>query len=142
MKKILIALVLLVIAGVSAYYYSVASQHPDPLKSDDYIAVSSVQLYADFEKDEVAATKKYADKTLKVVGVVTKIELNEERYTLYLNTNNEMGNVICEMNVSENEKLLPIISQPKQIEIYGTCNGFLMDVQMNKCKVGKIIDIK
>jgi opacity protein-like surface antigen len=142
MKKILIALVLLVIAGVSAYYYSVASQHPDPLKSDDYIAVSSVQLYADFEKDEVAATKKYADKTLKVVGIVTKIELNEERYTLYLNTNNEMGNVICEMNVSENEKLLPIISQPKQIEIYGTCNGFLMDVQMNKCKVGKIIDIK
>jgi opacity protein-like surface antigen len=142
MKKILIALVLLVIAGVSAYYYSVASQHPDPLKSDDYIAVSSVQLYADFEKDEVAATKKYADKTLKVDGIVTKIELNEERYTLYLNTNNEMGNVICEMNVSENEKLLPIISQPKQIEVYGTCNGFLMDVQMNKCKVGKIIDIK
>lgn len=142
MKKIIIAIVLLVIAGVSAYYYNVASQHPDPLKSDDYIAVSSVQLYADFEKDEVTATKKYADKTLKVDGVVTKIELNEERYTLYLNTNNEMGNVICEMNVSENEKLLPIISQPKQIEIYGTCNGFLMDVQMNKCKVGKIIDIK
>jgi hypothetical protein len=142
MKKILILVLLVIIGGASAYYYKTASKHPDPLKSDDYIAVSSVQLYADFEKDEVAATKKYADKTLKVDGIVTKIELNEERYTLYLNTNNEMGNVICEMNVSENEKLLPIISQPKQIEVYGTCNGFLMDVQMNKCKVGKIIDIK
>ena len=139
MKKIIIWLIIIGLIsalGVYLYLFHFAAKHADPLDSSDKVEISAEQLFALYSQYEDSANALYLDKTISVHGLVRNIELNGNRYTVTLNSNDSNGAVICEMDTLENEQVKAL--QPlAKVNIVGFCNGFLMDVQLDRCKLAK-----
>lgn len=139
-KKIAIAFTILVILGIAALIYIKYSfftpGHKDPLQSEDKIYISAPQLYALFSQFEDSANHKYLDSVISVSGSVQNIELNDKRYSVTLASNDSNGAVICEMDTMDNVKIKNIKTGQK-INLVGFCNGILMDVQLDRCKLAE-----
>lgn len=135
-KKIILGLlVAAIITASSVYYYAFfyGSKHKDPLKSESKVIINSKDLYNLFVKNEDSANQLYLDKVISVSGKVQNIEVNGGRYTLTLYAGDSSGAVICEMDVTENVKM-DAVKIEDEITIAGFCNGYLMDVQLDRCK--------
>ena len=74
LKWFLIATGILLAFGLAAYAYYATRTHEDTagLKAD--YSVEAIPFIKEFEKDHVAANKKYAEKIIAVKGTVTAIE--------------------------------------------------------------------
>lgn len=109
----------------------------DPLRGDA-IKVTAVQLFNDFLNDEIAAQKKYvpeklSDKIVEVWGEIKEIGKNEDGEIYYnLRTNDEIFSVKC---VMEKGYEIPNAKVGDTISVRGFCNGYNMDVIVNRCKV-------
>lgn len=139
MKKkiaiVLTALIILLIAALIYVKYAFFTEgHRDPLKSKDKIYITAPALYALYSQFEDSANNKYLDSVINVSGVIQNIELNNERYTISLASNDSNGTVICEMDKKENEKIKQL-KKDQQISLVGNCNGLLIDVQLDRCKL-------
>jgi hypothetical protein len=139
MKKIVLwILVIAAVAAIGIYYYvfHYGAKHLDPLESKDKVVISAENLFLLYNHNEDSANTLYLDKTISVSGQVKTIEVNDNRYTITLNANDSMGAVICEMDTLENPRLKDI--KPNMpATVVGFCNGFLMDVQLDRCKLAK-----
>jgi hypothetical protein len=138
MKKILIALLILAAIAIPAgiIWYKSAAKHADPLESENKVEISAEQLFTLFNQHEDSANALYLDKTISISGKIREIELNNNRYTLTFHTNDSSGAVICEMDTVENARIKAL--QPNsEVNVVGFCNGFLMDVQLDRCKLAK-----
>jgi hypothetical protein len=128
-------LIILAIGGVVGYKMW-NKPFKDPLEGDA-IKVTAVQLFSDFNANEVAAQKKYVpeklgEKKVEVRGEIKEIGKNEDGETFYtLKTPDEMFGVKCIMNKGEeivNAKV------GDNITVRGFCDGYNMDVIVNRCK--------
>lgn len=128
-------LVILAIGGVVGYKMW-NKPFKDPL-AGDAIKVTAIQLFNDFSSNEAAAQKKYVpeklgDKKVEVSGQITDIGKNEDGETFYtLKTSDEMFGVKCIMDKGEE------IANAKvgdNITVRGFCDGYNMDVIVNRCK--------
>jgi hypothetical protein len=128
-------LVILAIGGVVAYKMW-NKPFKDPLEGDA-IKVTAIQLFNDFSTNEAVAQKKYVpeklgDKKVQVTGEVTEIGKNNDGETFYaLKTSDEMFVVKCIMDKGEE------IANAKvgdSITVRGFCDGYNMDVIVNRCK--------
>ena len=128
-------LIVLAIGGVIGYKMW-NKPFKDPLQGDA-ITVTAVQLFNDFTTNETAAQKKYVpqklgDKKVQVSGVIREIGKNDDGGTFYtLNTTDEMFGVKCVMDTGEE------IANSKvgdNITVRGFCDGYNMDVIVNRCK--------
>jgi hypothetical protein len=138
MKKIMIILLLVVVIAIPAFmmWYRHAAKHADPLESDQKVDISAEQLFALYNQYEDSANKLYLDKTISISGTIKDIELNDNRYTVTFATNDSMGAVTCEMDTVENAKLSAM--KPNiTANVVGFCNGYNMDVQLDRCKLAK-----
>jgi hypothetical protein len=141
MKKTILWIIvigLLVAASVFYYLKNIASKHTDPTDVVK-INISAPELYRMFSNFEDSANKTYAvrDLAIKVSGVVQNVELNKNRYTVFLSAGeDEMGAVSCEMDSTENDKI-KLLKTNDSAHIVGFCTGYLMDVQLFRCKLAK-----
>jgi hypothetical protein len=128
-------LVILAIGGVVGYKMW-NKPFKDPLEGDA-IKVTAIQLFNDFSTNEAVAQKKYVpeklgDKKVQVTGEVTEIGKNNDGETFYaLKTSDEMFVVKCIMDKGEE------IANAKvgdSITVRGFCDGYNMDVIVNRCK--------
>ena len=78
-KKILIALLLLALAGVIAYNY-IYKDHRSIADETPSFVIKSSEILNEFSVDVTKAEMKYLDKTIEVSGNVT--EINEDNLTL------------------------------------------------------------
>ncbi len=136
-KKIIIGIILagiLVAGGIYYYDFVYAAKHKDPLKSEGKIILKASDLFAMYVKAEDSANKLYLDKVISVSGTIQNIEQNEGRITLTLSSGDSTGAVVCEMDPAENNKLKSY-AEGSTISVAGFCNGLLIDVQLDRCKL-------
>lgn len=75
MKKLIIVLVILVIAGFFGYKYLYQS-HRNIEEEEASFKLEAISLVKEFSKDVALASKKYVNKTIIVKGALTEIESN------------------------------------------------------------------
>ncbi len=140
MKKTIIWLFIIgiIAAGIVVYYFKViAAKHKDPTDAVK-ITIAAPELFRMFSNFEDSANKIYTvrDMAIKVSGRVQSIDLNGSRYTVFLNSNDMMGAVACEMDSLENPSV-KMLKVEDSTNIVGFCTGYLMDVQLFRCKLAK-----
>lgn len=140
MKKTIIWLFIIgvIAAGIVIYYFKViAAKHKDPTDAVK-ITIAAPELYRMFSNFEDSANKIYTvrDMAIQVSGRVQSIEQNGSRYTIFLNSNDMMGAVACEMDSLENTSV-KVLKENDSTNIVGFCTGYLSDVQLFRCKLAK-----
>ena len=134
---VLLSILIIVTAGGVVAYKIWNKPFKDPLEGDA-IKVTAVQLFNDFNTNEAAAQKQYVpeklgDKKLEVTGEITGIGKNDDGETFYsLKTSDDMFTVKCVMDKGEEKAGA---KQGDTITIRGFCDGYNMDVIVNRCKI-------
>lgn len=80
-KKIMIALALLAVIGVGLYFYMYKDHRDIATESADYV-LTVPELQKQFSVNGDAANKKYADKTIEVLGKITAVDPATHSLTL------------------------------------------------------------
>jgi len=132
-RIILVAALIIVIAGtvIGLYFYNLKPKDLSRSRPD-YVITSAV-LQQEFESDETTASSRYINKILEVSGEIISAEVSGTgAWNVSLETENDFSKVICTFPDVDNPA---IFKTGEQITIRGECSGFLMDVLLNNCKV-------
>ena len=133
---VLISILVIFIIGAVVVYKIWNKPFKDPLQGSA-IKVTAIQLFNDFSTNEASAQKKYVpeklgDKKVEVSGEIKETGKNEDGEIFYtLKTTDEMFGVKCLMDKGEE------IANAKvgdNITVRGFCDGYNMDVIVNRCK--------
>jgi hypothetical protein len=138
MKKIIFLIVLLAGAGAAFYGYKQWTKpHIDVAATAADVDIAAKDLYEQFSTDEAAATPKYLSKMIKVCGTVAENSAtNAGSTTIQLETGNEMGAIMCELDdLSKQDKTT--FAKGETVCFKGLCSGYLTDVVLNRCVVTK-----
>ncbi len=134
MKKpvIIILILIAVLAGYfawQAYNKPVATLHD--VKPE--LEISAEKLFSDFSGDEGSANQKYLGKVILISGSVLDVNLNSGEYsTVYLDANDVMGSVSCQLEKGEEAKAAKL-NTGMTVSLKGKCTGFAMDVVLTQC---------
>lgn len=135
-SAVLISILIILVVGGVIVYKIWNKPFKDPLEGDA-IKVTAIQLFNDFSVNEVAAQKKYVpeklgEKKVEITGEIKEIGKNNDGETFYtLKTSDEMFGVKCIMDKGEEIKNAKISDN---ITVRGFCDGYNMDVIVNRCK--------
>jgi len=125
MKKVILAVVILVIATALIWWYWPQTQNPD-------LKISASELWETFEQDEAKGNEMYLGKLIQVSGTIAEMEMDQQgRLTLMLREPNAFGGVLVTLEEGH-EKIFDV---GEKVEIVGECNGFLFDVVLNNGKI-------
>jgi len=126
MKKIIIALFLMVLiaAGIAAYLWNKPHRTADDEKP--FATVTSSQLFTEFATDEAATWAKYKDKVIQISGEVESTSTDASGNTqIVLKTDTEMSTVSVTLMAGATA---PGVESCTMIDVKGICNGFLNDI--------------
>ncbi len=115
MKKVLIALAVLLVAGAAVGFYLWNKPHENMERAKADMTLQAAQLFAEYNTDQAAADAKYLDKTVAVQGVVKEVNKDEGSVKILLETGSDF-NVLCTL-----------------VTFKGKCTGFNLDVQLERC---------
>ena len=130
-RAILLSLLLLAIIVGLIIYRSVDAKPPSSAGRIADVTVNATDLFAEFQRDEVEAGKRYNDKLVEVVGTVRDITSGANGIEILLETGDPMGAVVCDFRSGEKLEL----SKGGQAHIQGFCAGYNMDVLLQRCSV-------
>lgn len=133
-KKIIIAILILGIAGAFVAYKMYNKPHVNVVEVSADIKISADQILNDFTLDETTANKKYLDKIIKVTGVVSSIKFEKEKGIISLQTTDDFGSVLAYLS-DEATKEISLLKEGQSINLKGICTGYLMDVILVKCEI-------
>jgi tRNA_anti-like len=138
MKKIIFLIALLAGAGAAFYGYKQWTKpHLDVTAAAEDVDIAAKDLYEQFSNNEAVANPKYLDKVIKVCGTVAENSAtNAGSTTIQLETGNEMGGIMCELDdLSKQDKTA--FAKGETVCFKGLCSGYLTDVVLNRCVVTK-----
>ena len=136
---VLISILIILAVGGVVGYKMWNKPFKDPLEGDA-IKVTAVHLFNDFSTNEVDAQKKYVpeklgSKKVEVTGEISEVGKNNDGETFYtLKTSDEMFGVKCIMDKGEE---ITNAKSGDTITVRGFCDGYNMDVIVNRCKIVK-----
>jgi Na+-translocating ferredoxin:NAD+ oxidoreductase RnfG subunit len=107
---------------------SMASQKAD-------VEIEADILTQEYENNEEAANAKYLGKVIVVSGIISSLNEEEQGLSVYLKKSEDMSGVMC--TFSKDEVDTTLIKVGNKIKIKGICDGYLMDVKLNKCSLEK-----
>lgn len=131
MKKLIaLFLMLIVSAGIVAYYFY--NQPVDSLighKAD--VTIQADSLFSEFENDEQAANAKYLNKVLLVSGRIQSLSSDTGGTTINIQSGQGMFGVSCRL---DDKSVAPdFYTVGQHIRLKGICSGYLMDVVLIRC---------
>jgi hypothetical protein len=128
-RKKIIWLVILIIAGGSAWYgyseYSRSNKNYQNVKPD--FSLSAINLIREFEAGDSTASRKYNGKAIEISGNVKSIDKDEKGfYTVTLGDSSSLSSVRCSMDTTHKDdaSALPVGSS---VMLRGACTGFYKD---------------
>ena len=132
-RIVLIALIIIIIAGTVTGLYLYNLKPRDLSQSrPDYVITSTV-LQQEFESDETAASARYINKVLEVTGeIISAEDTGTGSWNVSMETGSDFSKVICTFPDVDDSA---IFKAGEQITLRGECSGFLMDVLLNNCQV-------
>jgi hypothetical protein len=108
---------------------------PDPTDPPVTISVTSDDLYAAYDSNEIAADKKYKDRLLSVTGKVSGVDQSFGGYYVTLSTGQyEIFSVQCFFD-STSEDEIAAIEKYQNIVIKGYCSGWNGNITLNDCSI-------
>ena len=132
MKKFLIVIGVGILLGLGGFYYVMNKPRPsmETMKVD--ANVSAVELLAAFKADENTANGQYLNKTVQVYGVVKEASTKENVTTVYLEADDMMSSIICELDKYSKHPRTSF-SAGEKVTFKGICSGYLDDVVLDRC---------
>ncbi|HLT92916.1 MAG TPA: hypothetical protein VKZ56_00070 [Membranihabitans sp.] len=131
MKKVVyISLTLLLVAASTAFFLYTRvynKPHKDILGTDASYTVSAEEILEEFMSHEDHANQRFLDKIVRITGEIQSIETANGMAVLTLGSGEGSGGVICNMDPSENKRILEL-KVGQELEVKGICTGYLMDV--------------
>ena len=131
MKKIVyISLTLLLVAASTAFFLYTRvynKPHKDVVGSDAAYTVSAEEILDEFMSHEDNANHRFLDKIVRITGKIQSIETANGMAILTLGSGDGPGGVICNMDPSENKRVLEL-KVGQELEVKGICTGYLLDV--------------
>lgn len=138
MKKLILLILFIALLAAAFYgYKEYQRKTPDTnsLKTD--FKLSANELYDAFDSDETSASEKFTEKVLEVNGTIDAIEIEDSVVSIILLADNAMiGGINCQINPNQD---ISNLENGQNITIKGVCQGFLMNVIINR---GILIDEK
>ena len=74
LRWILLAIVVMALAGGAVFYYVMTAQFADTTSEKPAYSISAMDLLAEFQQNDSAANKKYSEKIVAVSGLVSEVE--------------------------------------------------------------------
>jgi cytochrome c-type biogenesis protein CcmE len=142
-KKILItigiiAVIGFILGGIGLYLFFKPTK--DFAKSKADFTLTSQQLFADFSKDQNAASAKYVsnDKTLEITGIVQSVSDNSDSTkTVILSVGSPDGDISC--TLTKELSATAKVSEKQSITLKGQCTGLqeliAKEVIMIRCAI-------
>ncbi len=123
MKKVLLVLLALAAlgAGIGFYMFNKPLTSTQSMKTDHKIQANA--LLTAFEENEIEANAKYLDKVIEMTGEIDKVEIKDEKTSVYIATDNPLSSIIFQL-----EQPLEDLSEGQVVTLKGICTGYLMDV--------------
>lgn len=134
MKKVLIVLGLLVLAGAYYGYREFNRKNKDLSKENAQVTITAAEFLKAFQTNETEANTKYLDKIVAVSGVVSAVNKEANVTKITLDTGDPMSSIICEMDSSFAAKAMAL-QKGKSVIIKGVCSGALGDVVCTRCVI-------
>jgi hypothetical protein len=127
-KKILIALIAVVIVGGFGYAYYVWNKPGRDVTKEKGIQITAVAIYDSFADNEKAANTAFLNKAIEVTGKVTSVKQNQAGNTVvYLQSSDPVFGVNCTFKQNPGK-----IAKGDIITFKGICTGYLSDVILNQ----------
>lgn len=142
-KKIIISTVVLVVLIGGIYAWSEYSRTVKSLGGVEAdFTTDAAALIAEFEKDELAADKKYHNKIVAVNGMVKGVDAVQNTYSIVLGDTSLMSAVRCVVD-SVYVKSVSGVNRGMVITVKGAITGFKKDdtgllgsdVELNRCVI-------
>lgn len=143
-KKILVAILLVVVAGAVYVYNEYHRTNVNIASETAAFEVQATELLHHFTTDDSAASDKYVGKIISVRGSVKNINQDERGYyTLNLGDSSSFSSVRCSIDSMYSDKATTI--KPGMIiKVKGNCTGYNadellgLDVIVNRCMIEEI----
>jgi len=131
MKKALLILLLLFLAGGGYALYLFNKKTPSLENVNPDYTLSAEELYNTFSTNETAALEKYEGKVLQIQGEVLTFSKTDSVSNVVFNAEDALfGTVNCSF-----KKLDVNLEKSETIEVKGICQGFLNSVILNNCVI-------
>ena len=126
-KKLLPAIIIIVIAGV-AYAFYIWNEPARDVTKENGIRITAVALFDSFTNNEQSANLHYLNKAIEVTGKVTEVKKNQAGETVvYLQSSDPMFGVNCTFRENPG-----VITKGNVITFKGICTGYLSDVVIDR----------
>ncbi len=131
MKKAILALLVIAIAGLAVGYYQWNKPKEDMASSKAEASLEANALLSEYTADENAANAKYLGKTIAVSGPVKETTVEGGMVKVMLDTGQDFG-VYCTLDSLARH---PRTDFPagETITLKGKCDGLNLDVQLSRC---------
>ncbi|MBL0271728.1 MAG: hypothetical protein IPQ06_01325 [Chitinophagaceae bacterium] len=147
-KKIIryVLLSLLLIGGTSAIYiYKEYNRtHKDTARLKPVYSLTATDLEKEFEGNETATTQKYADKVLRVEGIVKEVVKDDKGfYTVVLGDTLSMSSVRCSIDSLHSKDVMEV-KKGTTLAVKGICSGFNADEMLGSdvILIRSVVDLK
>ena len=135
MKKILIIVSILIVAGAAIGYYMYNKPRTGVAGLEPAHNVHAKEIFDEFQSDENAANAKYLGKVVEVSGTVQAFEEDQNgNFSVAMETGSDMGVVSCQFDKREDK---PTLAAGATVRIKGYCSGLLLDVVLVDCEIVK-----
>lgn len=128
--KLLAWLTLVVLIAATGIGYRMYNKPHRSAATATAVALTAVQLAAEYEQDEASANKKYLGNAVQVSGTVSDVALNQQNKQVIVLMGSAMSGVQCTL-----QDVVPGIKKGDSINVKGFCSGYLTDVIIDRCIV-------
>ena len=94
--------------------------------------LSSHEFISLFDTIDGNQSKQYIDKAIEIKGVLKKVTKREDRYTFFIDSDEEGRFIQCEMQIDQNQKVQSIQTNAI-ITVKGIFKGVLLDAILLNC---------
>ncbi|MEP6726118.1 MAG: hypothetical protein ABJC98_09900, partial [Bacteroidota bacterium] len=122
---------LCICAGAIIVYRAYNKPHRSAA-TETAVELTAMRLAAEYEKNEADANKKYLGNAVQVSGTVSEVSFNQQNKPVIVLLGADMSGVQCTLQGNALD-----IKKGDSITIKGFCTGYLTDVIMDRCIVGR-----
>ncbi len=135
MKKLIYAIIVLILFGFAIGYYLFNKPHKDYSSAQIELSISAHDIFRAYNEDELRANQLYQDKVIAVSGIVSGIDLNQKKATIiYLESDDPLFGIQFTMLPSDSSQYLKLKKGDKTT-LKGLCVGFTNDVVFTNATV-------
>jgi len=130
-SKILSTVAALLVVLFLVYSYA-NRQQPDTQSFHTKAQLTPNEFISLFDVDNTNQAQEYIDEAIEIKGVLEKVTFRDNRYTLFINSDEEGRFIMCEMQADQKE-LIKGIKENEIVTVKGIFKGVLLDAILLNC---------